>query len=223
MPTFRNSAGTGWGIFISQVGYLGKYQIEMLTNQGPGHGHSRVSAYRVEPGTFHRALFVCDEAGTGTWYVNGVASTPQTCVAPVSGATDLFIGRYPDPGAVCGFPISGVQIRHRALTASEALLSTTTDPGPAVGGGTIAFNGTVASPVSWSPTQIVVPGPSGATTGPIVVTAGGQASNGVTFTVLTTPPPRRRRHLRRLLLRHRRRLRGRAIYGLTELNRWRVQ
>ena len=76
----------------------------MLTNQGPGQ-YSGVSAYRVEPGTFHRALFVCDGVGTGTWYVNGVAST-KTCVAPVSGATDLFIGRYPDPGAAAGFPIT---------------------------------------------------------------------------------------------------------------------
>lgn len=51
--------------------------------------------------------------------------------------------------------------------------------------GTINFNGTAATPTSWSATQIVVPVPAGATTGNVVVTAGGFASNGVAFTVVT--------------------------------------
>ena len=40
---------------------------------------------------------------------------------------------------------------------------------------------------SWSATSIVVPVPAGATTGNVVVTVGGVASNGVSFTVLATP------------------------------------
>src|SRR5260221_14316826 len=49
--------------------------------------------------------------------------------------------------------------------------------------GTVTFNGTAASPTSWTATSIVAPVPSGATTGNVVVTAGGVASNGVNFTV----------------------------------------
>src|SRR5947208_3101711 len=55
------------------------------------------------------------------------------------------------------------------------------------GTSTVTFNGVAASPTSWSDTSIIVPVPSGATTGNVVVTVVGQASNGVPFTV-TTPP-----------------------------------
>ena len=51
------------------------------------------------------------------------------------------------------------------------------------GTSTVKFNGTTAPPTSWSATSIVVPVPSGATTGNVAVTVGGVASNGVTFTV----------------------------------------
>src|SRR5437879_6874623 len=54
--------------------------------------------------------------------------------------------------------------------------------------GTVTFNGTTASTTSWSATSIVASVPSGATTGNVVVTVGGVASNGVNFTV-TSPAP----------------------------------
>lgn len=57
--------------------------------------------------------------------------------------------------------------------------------GASQGSSTVAFNGTNATPTSWSDTQIVAPVPSGATTGNVVVTANGTASNGVNFTVTT--------------------------------------
>jgi hypothetical protein len=60
--------------------------------------------------------------------------------------------------------------------------------GAAQGASTITFNGRPASPISWSATTIVVPVPPGAATGPVVVTAAGQASNGVTFTVGSPVP-----------------------------------
>jgi YD repeat-containing protein len=53
------------------------------------------------------------------------------------------------------------------------------------GGSTVTFNGTVASPTSWSNSSIVVPVPSGATTGSVVITQPTQSSNGVTFAVGT--------------------------------------
>jgi hypothetical protein len=55
--------------------------------------------------------------------------------------------------------------------------------GSTQGTSTVTFNGTAATPSSWSDTSIVAPVPSGATTGPVVVTVGGVASNGVSFTV----------------------------------------
>ena len=53
--------------------------------------------------------------------------------------------------------------------------------------GTVSFNGTNATPTSWSATSIVAPVPTGTTTGSIVVTASGVASNGATFTVVPLP------------------------------------
>jgi YD repeat-containing protein len=58
--------------------------------------------------------------------------------------------------------------------------------GATVGTSTVAFNGTAVSPTSWSPTSIVVPAPLNGTTGPIVVTVGGTASNSFTFTYSST-------------------------------------
>jgi Big-like domain-containing protein/IPT/TIG domain-containing protein/fibronectin type III domain protein/purple acid phosphatase-like protein len=61
--------------------------------------------------------------------------------------------------------------------------------GATQGTSTIKFNGTTATPASWSATSIATPVPTGATTGNVVVTVGGVASNGVTFTVQTSTTP----------------------------------
>jgi IPT/TIG domain len=58
--------------------------------------------------------------------------------------------------------------------------------GPIHGSSTVTFNGSMGTPKYWSDTKIVVSVPHGASTGPVVVTVNGQASNGVLFTV--TPP-----------------------------------
>jgi hypothetical protein len=57
--------------------------------------------------------------------------------------------------------------------------------GASQGTNTVTFNGTKATPTGWSATSIVALVPAGATTGNVVVTVGGVASNGVGFTVST--------------------------------------
>jgi hypothetical protein len=64
---------------------------------------------------------------------------------------------------------------------------TGTNFGSSQGTSTVTFNGTTAPVQNWNATTIMVPVPSGATTGPVVVTVGGVSSNGVNFTVI--PPP----------------------------------
>src|SRR5262249_19029658 len=51
------------------------------------------------------------------------------------------------------------------------------------GTSTVTFNGTTATPSTWSDTSIGVPVPAGATTGVVVVTVGGLDSNALTFSV----------------------------------------
>src|SRR5580704_2548969 len=53
--------------------------------------------------------------------------------------------------------------------------------------GSVTFNGTTAAITTWNSASIVVTVPSGATTGNVVVNAGGVASNGVNFTVTYLP------------------------------------
>jgi IPT/TIG domain len=55
--------------------------------------------------------------------------------------------------------------------------------GATQGGSTVTFNGTTASPTSWSATSITTLVPVGATTGNVVVSVGEQTSNGYAFTV----------------------------------------
>jgi len=50
----------------------------------------------------------------------------------------------------------------------------------------VELNGAIMNTISWSPTSIIVQVPTGATTGNVVVTVGGVASQGVPFTVV--PP-----------------------------------
>jgi RHS repeat-associated protein len=49
--------------------------------------------------------------------------------------------------------------------------------------GTVTFNGQVAAITSWSDTSIVAVAPSGATTGPVVVSQAGMSSNGPVFAI----------------------------------------
>jgi len=55
--------------------------------------------------------------------------------------------------------------------------------GETQGSSSVTFNGTPAAPTTWGATSIQVPVPSGATSGPVVVTVSGAASNAVSFTV----------------------------------------
>jgi hypothetical protein len=56
--------------------------------------------------------------------------------------------------------------------------------GSDVGASTVTVNGLAAVPTIWNDTRIVVAVPSGATSGPVIVTVGGVATDGVQVTVL---------------------------------------
>ncbi|HKV25954.1 MAG TPA: Ig-like domain-containing protein [Candidatus Acidoferrum sp.] len=143
--------------------------------------------------------------GTSTVKFNGTVATPTSwnatsivaavptgatsgnVVVTVGGVTSNgvnFTVTTPAPSIMSLSPASGAV--GTSVTISGANL------GAAQGTSTVRFNGTTATPTSWSATSIGVPVPSGATTGSVVVTVGGVASNGATFTVQTsadTTPP----------------------------------
>jgi len=73
--------------------------------------------------------------------------------------------------------------------AGTTITITGTNLGSTQGSSTVEFNGTIATVTSWSNTSIVVTVPAGATSGNVVVTVAGVASNGVGFTVQVNPTP----------------------------------
>src|ERR1019366_2782050 len=137
--------------------------------------------------------------GTSTVTFNGTAAAPTTwsatgIVTPVpAGATT---------GKVV-VTVGGAFSNESTFTVTVAPSITSLTPAAGVVGGAVAiaganfgasqgtssvtFNGAAATPTSWSATGIVAPVPAGATTGNVVVTAGGAISNASTFTVTAAP------------------------------------
>jgi len=139
--------------------------------------------------------------GTSTITFNGTAATPTSwsvtsIVAPVpAGATTgnvvVTVGGQASNGV--SFTVTTATPSITSLNPSSGAVGTSvtitgTNFGATQGASTITFNGTAATPTSWSATSIVAPVPADATTGNVVVTVGGQASNGVSFTVTTALP-----------------------------------
>jgi len=139
--------------------------------------------------------------GTSTVKFNGTAATPTSwsatsivaavpagattgnVVVTVGGAASngvSFTVTAPTPSITSLNPTSGVL--GTVVTISGANFGATQ------GTSAVSFNGTTATPTSWSATSIAVPVPAGATTGNVVVTVGGAASNGVSFTITTAAP-----------------------------------
>ena len=137
--------------------------------------------------------------GSSTVKVNGTAAAPtkwrsSSITVPVpSGATTGNV-----VVTVSGSASNGVKFTIVIAPAISSLAPTSggvgavvtitgTNFGATQGSSTVKFNGTAATPTSWSATSIKAPVPSGTTTGNVVVKVGGTSSNGVSFTVVVAP------------------------------------
>jgi hypothetical protein len=101
-----------------------------------------------------------------------------TAGASASNGVYFNVGTNPTPPAITSIsPTSGV------VGASVTISGTSF--GSAAG--TVTFNGTTASVLTWTDSSIVAGVPSGASSGNVIVTTGGSASNGVYFNVVTNP------------------------------------
>lgn len=108
---------------------------------------------------------------------NAVAVAPgsvtvSACTGSVCGSTTMTI-----------LPPSITSLSPSAGGVGTLVTITGTNFGSIQGTSIVSFNGTAATPTSWSSSSITVPVPSGATAGNVVVTVGGIASNGIIFTV----------------------------------------
>ena len=134
--------------------------------------------------------------GTSTVTFNGTTATPSnwsatsiTVPVPADATTGVVVvtaGGSASNGVSFTVIPKINNLTPSSGAASESITISGTTFGASQGTSTVTFNGTTAVPTSWSTTSIAVPVPSGATTGPVVVTVGGIASNGFAFTITTT-------------------------------------
>ena len=126
--------------------------------------------------------FAVFRPSTGTWYIIPSA-TPGSPITQQWGTNGDTPGEQPiGVNSAAGPNISGLSQGSGAIGAVITISGS--NFGTTQGGSTVTFNGTSAGAAnSWSSTSIMVTVPAGATTGNVVVTVSGQASNGVPFTV----------------------------------------
>jgi hypothetical protein len=131
--------------------------------------------------------------GSSTVRFNGVLATP-TAWSNTEIKVPVPAGATTGPVKIC---VGGKCASAGTFTVTPTITSVSPLEGPigtvvtitgtafgsSQGTSTVTFNGILATPTSWSATEITVPVPPGATTGPLVVTVGGWPSNGISFTV----------------------------------------
>jgi hypothetical protein len=139
--------------------------------------------------------------GASTVTFNETAATPTAWTAtsitvPVPAAATtgnviVTVGGQPSNGLNFTVTIAAPNINGLNPTSGPVGTPVTiagTNFGSSQGASTVTFNGVAATATIWSATSLTVAVPTGATTGNVVVTVGGQPSNGLSFTV-TAPPP----------------------------------
>ena len=126
---------------------------------------------------------VDDSVDEGDERINYVVSAPGY----ISNNCQITLEDDNDSGSATSPSITNLAPTSGAVGTSVTI--TGTNFGSSRGTSTVTFNGTgVSTYTSWSDTRIVVEVPAGATSGDVVVTVGGEASTGVSFTVTATAP-----------------------------------
>ena len=136
------------------------------------------------PGILVRNVITTPTSIAATFQISFAARTGATAVTVTTttgSATTSFSVNASAPVVSALSPTSGPVTRLVTITgngfSSTAALNQ------------IRFNGVLATTLSATATSLTTQVPSGATTGPVTVTVGGLASNGVTFTVANAGPP----------------------------------
>jgi YD repeat-containing protein len=135
--------------------------------------------------------------GSSTVTFNGTAATPTSwgntsiAVSVPAGATTgpvvVNVGGTPTNGLAFTVipPPTLSSVAPTAAHVADVVTITGVNFLASQGSSTVTFNGVSATPTSWNNTTIVTPVPAGATSGNILVTVSGQATNpGLPFTVI---------------------------------------
>jgi YD repeat-containing protein len=154
------------------------------TATGAALGWQGVSPYQFNC-TTTASMTVTSTTRLYVWVGVNISTKPLSSVTAELDIEGTQNGNYDSLVVVPQPPPTISSLSPNSGAVGAAVTVTGTNFGMMQGASTLKFNGVTATPTSWSPTAINAPVPSGATTGPAVVTVG-VASNGSIFTVLTT-------------------------------------
>ena len=164
-------------------GVAGTAYSQMVAATGFGTLTFTTSAGAVPPGlTLSSAGLISGTPTTPNATSNFTAMVTDSSnpVQTATQALSILINLPPPPTIT--------SLSQNAGTVGASITITGTNFGTAQGSSTVTFNGTAAAAASaWSATSITVTVPVGATTGNVVVTVSGQASNGSPFTIVLPP------------------------------------
>jgi hypothetical protein len=155
--------------------------LELFAGFADGTTLSVTASSYVTYSSSNTAVATVDSTGLVTAVGPGSGSVTVT-YALASNNNQIFVPvRVPNPvnTAAPAPTITNLSPGSGAVGTSVTIRGT--NFGASQGTSTVTFNGTAATPTSWSATSIAVPVPSGATTGNVAVTVGGHASSGMRF------------------------------------------
>src|SRR5216684_2907304 len=149
--------------------------LVQVTSTGPGTGYTSRGITGDGDILEDRVVTV-----TGSYSATANLSTVQPWIMQMAAFRNL--------GGTGGLGPSITTLSQTSGAVGVPITITGTNFGTTQGTSTVTFNGTPAGvATTWNATTIVIPVPTGATTGNVIVAVGGVASNGVLFTV-TGPP-----------------------------------
>jgi hypothetical protein len=198
-PVSPTAGYTGGGLNIPEDiaidGAGNVWVVNRATNaDSPPYPDSAISEFNssgaaISPSTGYQAglnlpLRIAIDGSGNAWVSNASLNSVSEFVGAAAPVVTPIVANL--TGSSGSPAITNIQPNPAAV--GTAVLITGANFGATQGGSTVTFNGTTATPGSWSTTSITVPVPVGATTGNVVVTVNGQASYGYAFTVSSAPP-----------------------------------
>ncbi|HEX2269348.1 MAG TPA: IPT/TIG domain-containing protein, partial [Pyrinomonadaceae bacterium] len=193
-PT-ASATNTQSGIFTPGIGNGFQFNVPADTEQktlkiytGLWSAQGRLEATLSDGSA---APFVDTSLSNSSGTSNGVYTLTFKAASPGQSLRIRYTNIGSNPGGNVTLEAATLQYAAPAITnlstnsgpAGSSITISGSNFGLAQGGSTISFNGVNGTPTSWNSNTIVVPVPATATSGPIVATVRGVASNSMSFTV----------------------------------------
>jgi RHS repeat-associated protein len=168
-----------------------------ITNLSPTSGTSGISVtitgsgFGSTQGT-STVIFGFTTATVTAWNSNGNSITVTVPPGLLAGDNNVVVTVGGVASNAATFTVLNPMITSFSINAApvdQEITITGVNFGSSQGSSTVTFNGVSAIPSFWNSTSIVVPIPTGATTGDVMVTVNGVASLGVAFMVVPPPQP----------------------------------